>query len=160
MVGSIARSCTIALVAVLTGVLVGLGIARLGASEASAQGGEIEVSEKQLRINQRISQAAVRRSNAALDRAPEWAVVVADGRLVRATSGVTVERTGVGSYRLGFGRDLSECAFTASQIQPNPRLIGNTGLSVAEGSLRTLEVQTANVNGQASDRNFTVQVTC
>jgi hypothetical protein len=86
--------------------------------------------------------------------------VLADGRLVRGTSGVTVRRTGAGAYTLGFGRDLTRCAFTATQIQPNPALIGNTGLSVAEGSLRTLEVQTANVNGQAADRNFTVQVTC
>jgi len=71
-----------------------------------------------------------------------------------------VTRTGPGAYDVRFRRDLRDCAFTASQIQPDASLIGHTGLSVGGADLRQLQVQTATRAGVAADRNFTVQVTC
>jgi hypothetical protein len=56
-------------VGVAAGVALGLGVVvavDAGTDDASAQGG-FRVSAEQLRINQRISQAAVRRSNQSLD---------------------------------------------------------------------------------------------
>ncbi|HWH14783.1 MAG TPA: hypothetical protein VNT51_08545 [Miltoncostaeaceae bacterium] len=60
----------------------------VGSDRAGAQASEVTLSRQQLIINQRISQAAVRRGNRALERLPLWAVVLADGRssAARATS--------------------------------------------------------------------------
>lgn len=131
-----------------------------GGSPAAAQSDQVQLTRQQLIINQRISQAAVRRSNEALEGRPAWAVVIADGRLVRSSGGVTVSRTGPGSYGVRFDRDLTGCAFTASQIQPDAALIGHVGLSVDGDDLRRLRVRTADRAGAPADRNFTVQVTC
>jgi len=143
----------------IAGAIAALGLVHAGGFQAAGQASEVELSRQQLLINQRISQAAVRRSNSALDRLPDWAVVLATGELVRSSGNVSVTRTGPGLYQVDFNRDLTECAFTASQIQPNPQLIGNTGLAV-DGDLQTLAVQTTDPTGAAADRNFTVQVTC
>ncbi|MEQ8834082.1 MAG: hypothetical protein RIB67_06495 [Miltoncostaeaceae bacterium] len=149
----------LAALAALAGGLGALALTGGGAS-ASAQTDQVQLTRGQLIINQRISQAAVRRSNEALADRPAWAVVIADGRLVRSSGGVSVVRSGPGSYGVRFDRDLTDCAFTASQIQPDPSLIGQVGLSVDGDDLRRLLVQTADRDGTAADRNFTVQVTC
>ena len=160
MTRTIARNWWLLVAAAAAGVLAALALTHSGGSQATAQPGNVQLTREQLLINQRISQAAVRRSNAALQRTPRWAVVLADGELVRSRGVTSVDRTGPGAYRVTFTGDLSECAFTASQIQPDPSLIGFTGLSIDTGTARVLLVQTATRDGVAADRNFTVQVTC
>jgi hypothetical protein len=156
---AVTRKLSLLLAAALIGGLGALALTHAGNQQASAQEAGIQLTREQLVINQRISSAAVRRSNNAIQRLPQWVVVLADGELVRSSGGITVNRIGPGNYRVNFGRPLNRCAFTASQIQPNPGLIGKTGLAV-DGNLRTLGVRTVDQDNNVADRNFTVQVTC
>ena len=160
MAGTLTRNWWLIVAAAVAGALAALALTHGPGSQAAAQAGDVQLSRQQLLINQRISQAAVRRSNTALQRLPEWAVVLAPGELVRSSGGVTVVRTGPGAYQVDFSRDLTDCAFTASQIQPDPALIGNVGLQVDGDDLSRLRVQTTDPAGAAADRNFTAQVTC
>lgn len=160
MTDSIRRSWLLIALAAAIGAVAAVGVNHIGGPQAGAQASDVELSRQQLLINQRISQAAVRRSNTALERMPRWAVVIADGRLVRGAGVRSVNRTGLGTYLVGFDRDLSECAFTASQIQSDPALLGPVGMRVEGSPLSVLEVNTATPGGEPADRNFTVQVTC
>lgn len=130
-----------------------LGVAALGGGavladrvtdEASGQSrAPVTVSAGQLQINQRISQAAVRRANEGLtllapvrarpgvpaasrgwrrqdlaedlrESQPRWAVVAGDGTLARSRGAVAAARTAFGRYRVSFDRSVASCALSAT----------------------------------------------
>ncbi len=126
------------------GVGGGVVVADVMTGEATGQSrGAVGVSAEQLRINQRISQAAVRRSNEGLallaplraqpgapssgrgwrrqdlaedlrESQPRWAVVTADGALARSRGAVAAARTAFGRYRVTFERGVASCALSAT----------------------------------------------
>jgi hypothetical protein len=56
-----------------------------------------------------------------------WAVVTSNGILIRGSSGTNASETGTGQYLVGFNRDVSGCAYSAT--------IGSTSTGTAHGSI-------------------------
>jgi hypothetical protein len=133
--------------AVGAGVALGIGgvvVAGHATQEATGQSAAgVRVSAEQLAINQRISQAAVRRANESLrllgpirprtgqpgkplgwrsqdlseglrEGQPRWAVVGGDGTLARQKGATAVVRTQFGRYRVTFDRSVAACALSAT----------------------------------------------
>ena len=129
------------------GAVLGIGgvlLAGQATDEASGQSARpVTVSAQQLAVNQRISQAAVRRANESLkllgpvrpvprtpakplgwraadlspdlrERQPRWAVVAPDGTLARGRGATAAARTAFGRYRVAFDRSVVACAVSAT----------------------------------------------
>lgn len=162
-------------VGVTAGVALGLGaVVALEAStnEASAQRPVI-VSAQQLKINQRISQAAVRRVNqaqkdiAALGAAaPLYAVSngAVGSNLVRGRGAVTSQRIDDGNYRVKFSRNVSTCSWSAtltSEAPPVPDAASiRLALDTTDAARTQLVVRTNAANGQPVNSGFHVEVFC
>ena len=162
-------------VGVAAGVALGLGAvvaADVATDEASAQS-RFVVSAEQLRINQRISQAAVRRVNeagkdiAALGAAaPLYAVSSGAGgsTLVRGRGAVSVQRIDVGSYRVRFTRNIAGCSWSATpatDAPPVPDVVSiRLALDTTDVARTQLVVRTNGANGAFVDGGFHVQVFC
>src|SRR5262245_5635410 len=112
-------------IAVAAGVVLGLGgvvAVEAATDEASAQSG-FTLSREQLRTNQKVSIAAVRRVNkaqrdiAALGAAaPMYAVSsgAVGSNLVRGRGAVSSQLVGEGNYRVKFVRNVSTCSWSAT----------------------------------------------
>lgn len=162
-------------VGVSAGVALGLGgIVAVEAStgEADAQR-PVAVTAQQLKINQRISQAAVKRSNDALARiTPLQAAVplfaVSSGavgsNLVRGRGAVTAQRVDEGNYRVKFDRNIAACSWTgipAVDAPPVPDAVSvRIALDTTDAARTQLVVRTAGSNGQPLNSAFHVQVLC
>jgi hypothetical protein len=90
------------------------------------------------------------------------AVVASNGTLIRGSEGVTSTQLGTGLYRVGFGRDLTTCAWVTSigngaAIPVSP---GETHSSLDPGSTTSILQQISNSAGVLADRPFQVIVTC
>jgi cytochrome c oxidase assembly protein Cox11 len=160
---------------VSAGVALGLGgIVAVEAStgEADAQR-PIAVTAQQLKINQRISQAAVKRSNDALTRiGPLEAAVplyaVSNGavgvNLVRGRGAVTSQRVDEGNYRVKFDRNISACSWTgipAVDAPPVPDAVSvRIALDTTDAARTQVVVRTSGPNGQPLNSAFHVQVLC
>jgi hypothetical protein len=157
------------------GVALGLGaVVALEAStnEASAQRPVI-VSAQQLKINQRISQAAVRRVNqaqkdiAALGAAAPLLAVsngAVGSNLVRGRGAVTSQRIDDGNYRVKFSRNVSTCSWSAtltSEAPPVPDAASiRLALDTTDAARTQLVVRTNAANGQPVNSGFHVEVFC
>lgn len=161
-------------IGVTAGVALGLGAVvavDAGTDEASAQR-PVTVSVQQLKINQRISQAAVKRSNDALTRLGtlEGGLLFATSsgavgsNLVRSRGAVSSQRVDEGNYRVKFNREVASCSWTASpasDIPPVPDADSvRLALDTTDGARTQLVVRTYNQNGQAANSPFHVQVVC
>jgi hypothetical protein len=90
------------------------------------------------------------------------AVVAANGGLLRGSTGVTSTQVGTGLYRVGFGRDLTTCAWVSSigngaAVPVSP---GETHSSLEPGSTTSILQQISNSTGVLADRPFQVIVSC
>jgi hypothetical protein len=162
-------------VGVAAGVALGLGAVvavETATDEASAQS-RVVVSAEQLRINQRISQAAVRRVNAAardIDALGAAAPIFAassgavGSTLLRGRGAVSVQRVDVGSYRVRFTRNISACSWSATpatDAPPVPDVFSiRLALDTTDVARTQLVVRTSGANGQFVDGGFHVQVFC
>jgi hypothetical protein len=162
-------------VGVATGLALGLGaVVAIDAAtdEASAQG-RIVVSAEQLRINQKISQAAVRRVNTdhkKLNRVaaqlPLWAVSHggAGSNLLRGDGVVASQRLTAGNYRVRFVRNIAGCAWSATPATEGASLpdgfSARVSLDLTEPSRAQLIVRTNAANGDPADSGFHVLVFC
>lgn len=90
-----------------------------------------------------------------------FAQVAADGTLDNSSGGVVAAKLGTGLYEVDFGRDISNCAFTAT--------IGSSGIASAAGQLNVADrlgnveavfVDTNDVAGAGADRPFQLIVVC
>lgn len=160
---------------VSAGVALGLGgIVAVEAStgEADAQR-PIAVTAQQLKINQRISQAAVKRSNDALARigpleaaVPLYAVSsgAVGSNLVRGRGAVTSQRVDEGNYRVKFDRNISACSWTgipAVDAPPVPDAVSvRIALDTTDAARTQIVVRTSGPNGQPLNAAFHVQVLC
>jgi len=162
-------------VGVAAGVALGLGAVvavETATDEASAQG-RVVVSAEQLRINQKISQAAVRRVNAAardIDALGAAAPIFAassgaiGSTLLRGRGAVSVQRVDVGSYRVRFSRNIAACSWSATpatDAPPVPDVFSiRLALDTTDVARTQLIVRTSGANGQFIDGGFHVQVFC
>jgi hypothetical protein len=90
------------------------------------------------------------------------AVVASNGNLVRGSDGVTSSQLGTGLYAVGFGRNLTRCAWVTSigngDAVPVPP--GETHSSLQPGSTASILQQISNSTGVLADRPFHEIVTC
>jgi hypothetical protein len=160
-------------VGVTAGVALGLGTVvgvEAATQPATAQSGTVTVN--QLTTVSKISQAAVRRSNAARSRLnkiglqlPLWAVSsgAVGSNLVRGDGALLSQRTTAGSYRVRFVRNVSACTWSATVASDGPTLPPALSVRVAldttEVTRSQLIVRTNDASGPV-DSPFHLQVFC
>lgn len=161
-------------IGVTAGVALGLGgvIAVEGAT-GEANAAKVTVTAQQLTINQKISQAAVRRGNEALagfaaiaPQIPLFAVSsgVVGSNLVRGRGAVSAQRIDDGNYRVKFDRNISLCSWTGTASADAPPVSDPVSVRIAldttDAGRTQLIVRTANVAGTAVNSSYHVQVVC
>ena len=161
-------------IGVAAGVALGLGsvvAVETATDEASAQSG-FTLSREQLRTNQKISVAAVKRVNkatkdiAALGAAAFYAVSsgAVGSSLVRGRGAVSVQRIDNGNYRAKFIRNISACSWSAtpaSDAPPVPDVVSvRLALDTTDVGRTQLVVRTIGANSQFVDGGFHIQVFC
>lgn len=157
------------------GVVIGLGsVAGLQAATSDGSNGNpIVVSAEQLKINQRISQAAVKRSNDALKnlatlnpQVPLFAVSsgAVGSTLVRGRGALLAQRIDDGNYRVKFDRNISACSWSATAASDTPPVATTVTIRLAldttDVARTQLVVRTNNAAGQPVNAGFHVQVFC
>jgi hypothetical protein len=162
-------------IGVTAGVVLGLG--GLAATEAMTGTADaarpVAVTAQQLTINQRISQAAVRRSNQSLKQiatlngqVPLYAVSsgAVGSDLVRGRGAVSSQRVDDGNYRVRFDRNISACSWTGTgtaDAPPVPSVFGvRIALDTTDSSRQQLVVRTTDEKGAPVNGGFSVQVAC
>ena len=99
---------------------------------------------------------------------PRWAVVNAQGDLVRGKGAVSAKQLftpGVsGSYQVTFNRRITDCGFSATigrvnsaDRDPDP---GEIGVAYRNGNARSVYVKTRDSDGFGADRSFHLSVLC
>jgi hypothetical protein len=157
------------------GVALGIGAVvgvEAATDQASAQR-PIAVTAQQLKINQKISTAAVKRSNLNRQRLnkvglqlPLWAVSTgaAGSNLLRGDGVISSQRLTDGNYRVRFIRNISACAWAATTATEGASLPDGFSVRVAldttEASRSQLIVRTNAANGTPADSGFHVLVFC
>jgi hypothetical protein len=98
-----------------------------------------------------------------------WAVVNADGSLVRGQGATSAKQLfaggGVeGSYQVSFNRDVKDCALdatigrvNAANRDPDP---GEIGVAYRNGNRKAVYVKTRASTGSEADRSFHLSVIC
>jgi hypothetical protein len=162
-------------VGVAAGVALGLGavVALEASTDAASAQGRVTLSVQQLKINQRISQGAVKRvTEAEKDiaslgaAAPIYAVSsgAIGSNLVRGRGAVSSQRIDVGSYRVKFVRNISACSWSATPASEAPPVPDATSIRLAldttDVARTQLVVRTNAANGQFVDSGFHLQVFC
>ena len=91
-----------------------------------------------------------------------FAQVNADGTLANSSGGVSAGKIGLGTYDVDFGRDISACAFTATQGEAGPGGAGGAIMGVTDRSANVEAVfVTARTDTNAlADRSFQLIVVC
>lgn len=160
---------------VTAGVVIGLGtVAGVQAATSDGSGGrKVIVSPQQLKINQRISQAAVKRSNDALknlatlnSQVPLFAVSsgAVGSTLVRGRGALLAQRIDDGNYRVKFDRNISACSWSATAASDTPPVADTVTIRLAldttDVARTQLVVRTNNAAGQPVNAGFHVQVFC
>jgi hypothetical protein len=91
-----------------------------------------------------------------------WAVVLADGTLVRSSGATASSHLTGGEYRVDFNQNVTACAYLATignpaELEPPPGAI-ITALRI--GTTNAVYVATFTLTGTRSDRNFHLAVFC
>jgi hypothetical protein len=157
------------------GLVLGLGVVlaiEAATDEASAQR-PVAVTAQQLKINQRISQAAVKRSNdanrrvTAIEAHPTFFAVssgAVGSNLVRGNGAVSSQRVDEGNYRVKFAREVATCSWTGTPATDAPPVPDGVSVRIALDTTDTgrtqLVVRTAAANGNPVNAGFHIQVIC
>lgn len=89
-----------------------------------------------------------------------WAVVAADGSLVRGSRVSTSTRTGAGTYEVAFADSVAGCAYAGSlALGETAGATGQIGIGSA-ATESTLRVETETSTGSNADRAFHLIVVC
>jgi hypothetical protein len=161
---------------VTAGVVIGLGTVagvQAATSDGSNSNRKVIVSPQQLKINQRISQAAVKRSNDALKnlatlnaQVPLFAVSsgAVGSNLVRGRGAVSAQRIDDGNYRVKFDRNISACSWSATAASDAPPVADTVTIRLAldttDVTRTQLVVRTNAVGGAPVNAGWHVQVFC
>ena len=161
---------------ITAGVVIGLGTVagvQAATSDGSAGNRKVIVSPQQLKINQRISQAAVKRSNDALKnlatlnaQVPLFAVSsgAVGSNLVRGRGALAAQRIDDGNYRVKFNRNISVCSWSATAASDAPPAADTVtvrlALDTTDAARTQLVVRTNAVGGAPVNAGWHVQVFC
>ena len=89
-----------------------------------------------------------------------WAVVAADGTLIRGSGVATVTRTAAGSYDVSFADSVGGCAYVGTlALGETGGATGQIGVASAEAAT-TVRVETETSTGSNADRSFHLAVLC
>lgn len=95
---------------------------------------------------------------------PRWAVVDADGTLVRGNNVVSTQTFGSGLYEVKFSKkDITGCAFLATLGNPGSAgfpPVGFIGVVGRVGEPDAVFVVTRDIDGVGSDLSFHLKVVC
>lgn len=167
------------------GIVLGLG-GVFAVQAVTGEAGAAPATASQLKINQRISQAAVKRSNEALAKIASLTAQVAalqvqsGGPLWAASSGANQEsliagRGGAGvssifsnqagRYTVKFNRNIATCTYSATIAADNQNDLGagrdiRVALDLSDAARTQLTVFTSGANGNAVRAPFHIQVFC
>lgn len=164
-------------IGVTAGVAIGLAsvIAVEGSTgdASAARPVTVTVTAQQLKINQKISQAAVKRGNTAITRlnalAPQIPLfAVSNGavgsNLVRGRGAISAQRIDDGNYRVKFDRNISACSWVGTASSDVPPVADIVTLRIAldttDAARTQIVVRTANSAGVAVSSPFQIQVVC
>jgi hypothetical protein len=162
-------------VGVTAGVAVGLAavIGVEAATDTASAQRPVIVSAQQLKINQRISQAAVKRVNqaqrdiAALGAAaPMYAVSngAIGSNLIRGRGAVSSQRIDDGNYRVKFVKNIAACTWSATLAADAPPVPDAATIKLAldttDVARTQLVVRTLGPGGAGINAGFHVQVFC
>ncbi|MEU6381340.1 hypothetical protein [Streptomyces sp. NPDC046909] len=92
-----------------------------------------------------------------------WVVARADGSVVRSSGLTWLNRSSAGVYEARFGRDVSDCVFTASVGEPGKGAVPPAGLVFTAGGHQSragVYVETKNSGGGLTDLPFQLTVDC
>jgi hypothetical protein len=161
---------------ITAGVVIGLGVVagvEAATSDATTDQRKVIVSPQQLKINQRISQAAVKRSNDALKnlstlnaQSPLFAVSsgAVGSSLVRGRGALLAQRIDDGNYRVKFDRNISACTWSATAASDAPPVVDTVTIRLAldttDAARTQLVVRTNALGGAPVNAGFHVQVFC
>lgn len=161
-------------IGVTAGVVLGLGgvaAVDVATQPAVAQGGTVTLA--QLKQVQRVSIAAVKRTNAdhkklnrVASQLPLWAVSsgAPGSNLIRGDGVVLAQRLTDGNYRVRFVRDVSTCTWSGTPATDGASLPDafsvRVALDLTEPTKSQLIVRTNDAAGQPRDSGFHVQVFC
>jgi len=103
----------------------------------------------------------------AADGLARHVIVAADGAKSHDRGVVSVAKTDTGRYQVVFDRDVSACVPTATLVQGTPPanrpqqvVTGQIAVSKPADNVNAVAVVTANAEGAAADRGFTLVVSC
>jgi hypothetical protein len=102
-------------------------------------------------------------AHATLRPPPNWAVIDANGTLVRGVSTTSSVRLGTGRYEVSFNKDVRQCAYTATIGDRANGLVYSPGLVFTAGghlSNNGVYVETKNLGGGLTDYPFHLDVNC
>lgn len=113
----------------------------------------------------RIAGSAVSANVAASASNQLWAVVAADGRLVRSSAGIvsSIEAEVVGRYIVTANRDISKCSYQATLggDQPDEGFVGELSVTPLSANADSVYVHTAQSNGGSSiSLPFSLLISC
>ena len=160
---------------ITAGVVIGLGTVAgvQAATSDGSTGRKVIVSPQQLKINQRISQQAVKRSNDALKnlatlnaQVPLFAVSsgAVGSNLVRGRGALAAQRIDDGNYRVKFNRNISTCSLSATAASDTPPVADTVTIRLAldttDVARTQLVVRTNAVGGAPVNAGWHVQVFC
>jgi hypothetical protein len=92
---------------------------------------------------------------------PLSANVSSAGSVVRGSRGANATRMSLGTYRVGFDRNISQCTYFAGTATANAGLNGGfASITNASGNVAAVTVLTYDTAGNLSDRGFQVEVVC
>jgi hypothetical protein len=84
-----------------------------------------------------------------------YAVVRADGVLIRGKGATAAEKTNIGTYEVTFDRPVGQCAWVGTPII-EPGILTAVDVPTAN----TVLVETFTEDGDPVDRDFSLQVAC
>jgi hypothetical protein len=90
-----------------------------------------------------------------------WAVVAADGSIVRGSGTADARQTATGSYEVTFGVPITECATLVALAAPDgagSTATGQAGASPRSDTVITVETETS--TGSNADRAFQLAILC
>jgi hypothetical protein len=101
-------------------------------------------------------------------KAPRWAVVTANGKLVRGSGAVSARRLFApavqGSYQVNFNRNVAHCALNATlgrtnsaPLDPDP---GEIGVAYRNRHPNAVYIKTRGSDGIEANRSFHLAVLC
>lgn len=89
-----------------------------------------------------------------------WAVVSANGKIVRGSGAVKAKRTSKGRYKVTFNQAVNNCGYKATIGNADSKVPSVGDIGVASKGTKAVQVQTTNAKGKSANYSFHLAVVC